>query len=134
MARWKSVRQRAKELRKIQTTAEQILWDRLRNRRLCELKFRRQHPIGAYIVDFYCDEDRLVIELDGGIHDQQKEQDEQRDSQLAAYGFHILRFQNQEVESNLEVVLGKIAAAGGDSALLPGCLGEGQPGGRPDEE
>ena len=62
------VQQNAKELRQSLTPAERILWERLRDRRLSSLKFRRQHPIGAFIVDFYCPAARLVIEIDGGIH------------------------------------------------------------------
>jgi very-short-patch-repair endonuclease len=126
MAKWDRVRQRAKELRQSQTAAEQILWDRLRNRGLCGMKFRRQHPVGPYIADFFCHEHRLIVELDGGIHAAQGEQDRQRAEQLAAHGYRVLRYSNQAVEHDLEAVLSKIAAACGAAALLPGVVGEGQ--------
>jgi very-short-patch-repair endonuclease len=122
---WGLVSLRAKELRKVQTPAEQALWSRLRNRGLSGLKFRRQHPIGPFIADFYCAQHRLVIELDGGVHRKQAEQDAKRTAQLAAYGFRVLRVQNEEVQTDLESVLRKIAEACGTTALLP-CLGEGQ--------
>ena len=122
---WDQAALRAKELRKAQTPAEQALWARLRNRGLGGLKFRRQHPIGPLIADFYCAQHRLVIEVDGGVHAGQKEQDAQRTAQLTAYGYRVLRVSNQAVETNLEEVLHKIAAACGLPALLPG-LGEGQ--------
>ena len=115
MTGWDKVRQRAKELRKAQTGAEQILWNNLRNRSLHGLKFRRQHPLGPYIVDFYCAQQRLIVELDGGIHMKQGEADKQRASQLVAHGYRVLRFNNQEVESELEAVLERIAAACGVS-------------------
>lgn len=118
----------------MQTQAEQILWKNLRHRRLRGLKFRRQHPIGPYIVDFYCTQHRLIVELDGGMHEMQKEQDRQRSSQLAAYGYRILRIKNHEVESDLESVLARIAEACGNSALLPEIPGEGQAGVRQDKD
>ena len=127
---WDKVKIRAKELRKAQTPAEQALWGRLRNRGLLGLKFRRQHPIGPYIADFYCAQHRLVVELDGGVHRNQEEQDAGRTAQLAAYGYHVLRVQNEEVEIDLEGVLRKIALACGITALLPN-LGEGQADERP---
>jgi very-short-patch-repair endonuclease len=106
-----NVNLRAKELRKTPTSAEQILWAHLRNRNLCGLKFRRQHPIGPYIADFYCAQHRLIVELDDGVHASQAEQDRQRTEQLAAYGYRVLRFSNLAVEHDLEVVLGKITTA-----------------------
>ena len=72
------IQQRAKELRQEMTRAEQLLLERLRKRQLSGLKFRRQHPLGPFITDFYCAEKRLVVEIDGDIHDLQKTQDEQR--------------------------------------------------------
>ena len=127
---WDKVKQRAKELRKTQTPAEKILWSRLRNRGLCGLKFRRQHPVGPFIADFYCAQHRLVVELDGEVHLGLAEQDASRTTQLTAYGYQVLRVWNEEVEANPDQVLEKIAAACGVSALLP-ALGEGRAEGRP---
>jgi very-short-patch-repair endonuclease len=73
-----AVRQQAKELRKSMTNAEELLWQRLRNRNWRGLKFRRQCPIGPFIADFYCAQFRLVIEIDGGIHERQREADQAR--------------------------------------------------------
>jgi len=102
------VKQRARELRQEMTRAEKLLWERLRNRQLAGLKFRRQHPLGPFIADFYCAECRLVIEIDGDMHDFQKEQDEQRTRQFEEFGYRVIRFRNEEVESNIELVLKKI--------------------------
>jgi len=100
-----NVRRRAKELRKQATPAEKILWEQLRNRQLHGLKFRRQHPLGAFIVDFYCPAQRLVIEIDGDIHQYQKEEDQARTNQIEERGFKVIRFWNDEVENNLDMVL-----------------------------
>jgi very-short-patch-repair endonuclease len=99
-----SVQPRAKELRQRMTPAEHILWERLRDCQLSGLKFRRQHPIGACIVDFYCAKARLVIELDGGIHRQQVEADANRSQALEGQGYRVLRFTNQRVGSDPESV------------------------------
>jgi very-short-patch-repair endonuclease len=95
------VRVRAKELRHDLTPTEEILWDALRNRGLNGLKFRRQHPLGPYIADFFCPEYRLVIEVDGGVHDEIAEDDETRTSQLIDHSYRVLRFRNDEIETNL---------------------------------
>jgi very-short-patch-repair endonuclease len=105
------VQQHAKELRKKMTPAEKILWERLRDRQLGEFKFRRQHPLGPFIADFYCAEKRLVVEIDGDIHEFQKNQDEQRTHQFEEYGYRVIRFQNVEIETNLFMVLNKILKA-----------------------
>ena len=102
------VQQRAKELRQKMTPAEKILWERLRNRQLGGLKFRRQHPLGPFITDFYCAEKRLVVEIDGDIHDLQQEQDEQRTRQFEEFGYQVIRFRNEEVETRLGLVLTRI--------------------------
>jgi very-short-patch-repair endonuclease len=119
-----SVQQRAKELRHGMTPAEQILWERLRDHRLSGLKFRRQHPIRAFIVDFYCAVARLVIEIDGSVHRQQVEADTLRTQELEAQDYQILRFTNQQVESDLESVLADIQATCQSKTPLPN-LGEG---------
>ncbi len=105
------IQQRARELRRRATEAERVLWERLRNRRLGGLKFRRQHPLGPYIVDFYCAEHRLVIEVDGPIHERQKERDALRTEYLEAYGYRVLRFTNEDVLTDIEAVLERILAA-----------------------
>ena len=91
-----------------QTDAEQKLWSTVRNRQLAGLKFRRQVPIGAYIVDFYCHECRLVLELDGSQHLAQLEYDDIRTCFLQAQGIRVLRFWNNEILSNIEGVLQQI--------------------------
>ncbi|MDJ1178920.1 DUF559 domain-containing protein [Roseofilum sp. BLCC_M91] len=122
--------QRAKELRQSQTPAEQILWECLRAKRLQGAKFRRQHNIGQCIVDFYCHGAKLVIEVDGGIHEQQKERDADRDNWFADHGFRVLRFKNEEVTENLIDVLARIALSlypspTGEELILPSPAGEG---------
>jgi very-short-patch-repair endonuclease/methylase of polypeptide subunit release factors len=99
---------KARELRKNQTSAEEILWQCLRDRRLGALKFRRQHNIGQFIADFYCHEARLVIEADGGIHTTQVEKDADRDRWMTANSFKVLRFNNEEILDNISAVLAKI--------------------------
>jgi very-short-patch-repair endonuclease len=101
--------QRARELRQQQTPAEKLLWQCLRNRQLLNAKFRRQHNIGRYIADFYCHEARLVIELDGSIHQTRKTEDSIRDDWMQKNGFTVLRFTNQEVFNETERVLYAIA-------------------------
>ncbi len=100
---------RRRELRNNPTKAEDILWDYLRNKKL-GVKFRRQHSIGGYILDFYCIEKKLVIEVDGEIHNksENKEYDEIRDRFFVDMGFTVLRFTNQEVENNIDLVMEKI--------------------------
>ena len=94
-----------KSLRFNQSDAENILWYRLRNRNLNGFKFRRQHVLHGYIVDFVCLEEKLIIELDGGQHDERKIYDEKRSKLLEANGFRIIRFWNNELLSNIECVL-----------------------------
>ena len=98
-------------MRREATVFEETLWGRLRNRRLDGVKFRRQHPIGRYIADFYCEEAHLAIELDGGVHlrADQKEYDDARQSAIEGNGITVLRIKNHEVEHDLEGVLEKIA-------------------------
>ena len=102
------IHHRTNELRQDLTPAEVALWEHLRARRLGGFKFRRQHPLGPFIVDFYCAAQRLIIELDGGIHETQIEQDEASTAHIESYGYRILRFWNDEVEGNIEIVLSKI--------------------------
>ncbi len=95
-------------LRQRATPAESILWQELRNRRLNGLKFRRQYPVSGFILDFYCAEKNLGIELDGSIHDTQEEYDKIREQLISESGIRILRFSNQEILENLEDVKTKI--------------------------
>ena len=98
---------RVRDLRKNQTEAEIIFWELVRNKKLLGLKFRRQHQIGHYIVDFYCHSERLIIELDGEVHNtpEQKTKDEKRDKYLKSLGNRILRVNNTELFENTENVL-----------------------------
>jgi very-short-patch-repair endonuclease len=98
----------AKELRRELTTEERHLWYLLRSRRFSRYKFRRQHPIGNYIVDFACCEAHLVVELDGGQHDERAQYDRQRTAWLNAKGWEVIRFWNNELWSNEEAVLGQL--------------------------
>jgi len=98
----------AQELRKDMTNTEKILWSKLRKNQLNGLIFRRQHPIGRYIADFYCHELKLIVELDGCIHNKRKEYDKNRDKFLEAGGYTVLRFSNDEIENSIEDVLERI--------------------------
>jgi very-short-patch-repair endonuclease len=111
------VQQRARELRKQMTSAESVLWEKLRDRRLNNLKFRRQAPLGSFIADFYCAEYHLVIEVDGDIHDNQRERDETRTEQFTEFGYRVIRFKNQEVLDDVQSVLSKILVAISESPL-----------------
>ena len=98
----------AKILRHNQTEAEQRLWYHLRAHRFMGYKFKRQKPIGRYIVDFICMEQRLIIELDGGQHSEQVAYDWQRDAWLRGQGYSVLRFWNNDVMQQTESVLQQI--------------------------
>ncbi len=86
----------------------------MRGRRLAGLKFRRQHPVGRFIVDFYCANCKLAVEVDGSIHDQQLAYDQARTEQLEAFGYRVLRVSNESVLNDLETVLTSIAQAAKD--------------------
>ena len=95
---------RARKLRNNPTDAERVLWHHLRLRQFAGYKFRRQRPIGPYIVDFVCLEKKLVVEVDGGQHSKQKASDDRRDSWLRSEGLTILRFWDHEVLTQLDDV------------------------------
>src|ERR1700680_612235 len=97
-------------LRRNATIAEQRLWYQVRSRSLCGMKFVRQEPVGPYIVDFVCREQRLVIEVDGGQH-VESERDAARDQYLRDHGYRVLRFWNNDVIKNIDGVLESIASA-----------------------
>lgn len=102
--------EKAKVLRKSETNAEKLLWKELRSRKFKGLKFRRQHPVSQFIVDFYCHELRLVIEVDGKIHEklESREYDENREAELVKYEIGVIRFTNSEIENNMTSVLDKL--------------------------
>lgn len=98
----------AKALRSTQTDAEQILWYHLRAHRFMGKKFKRQKPIGRYVVDFVCLEEKLIVELDGGQHTDHVDYDQVLDSWLKNEGYTVLRFWNNQVMQELEGVLERI--------------------------
>ena len=112
----KTIKKHARELRINLTESEKELWGQLRNRKLCGYKFLRQHPViykadfkglNYFIADFYCDEKKSVIELDGLIHKSQEEYDQFRDDEMRLKGLHVLRLQNEEL-SDMPGTLEKI--------------------------
>jgi len=98
------------ELRKNQTPAEKALWEVVRNKQLGGFKFRRQHIMDVFIVDFVCLKAKLIIEVDGKTHDFQKEYDEARTQYFNEFEFQVIRFTNEEVLNNIEKVEEKIIA------------------------
>ena len=117
---------RARNLRASQTSAEAKLWQALRNRRLARWKFRRQHPIDRYIVDFVTLDGKLIVEVDGVTHDEPSERarDNARSAVLETCGFHIVRVSNSDVYDNLEGVLEMIEGTlrfGLNGVPSPGC-------------
>ena len=101
----------ARKLRAKPTEVETLLWSRLSRRAFPSHRFRRQHPIGAYIIDFACLNPKLAIELDGGQHYESPETDRHRDAVLESKGFKILRFSNHEVFEDLDAVVEAIYLA-----------------------
>ena len=131
---WEKLKPLARQMRREPTPAENRLWQRLRGRQVLGFKFRRQHAIDRFIVDFYCAEARLIVEVDGPIHLYSREEDEIRQECLEGLGMQVLRFTNEQVADSLDVVLERIAVAlkkGGpareDRAISPlPASGEGQ--------
>ncbi len=108
--------QAARHLRKRMTPAEEALWQRLQGNQLDGWHFRRQHPVGRFIVDFFCAKAKLVIEVDGPIHKQQRAYDRERTKILEVErGYRVIRFTNDEVLSDIESVLQRIRAALNDN-------------------
>jgi very-short-patch-repair endonuclease len=102
---------RAKQLRREMTPQEVLLWGRVRRNGLQGLHFRRQQVVDGFILDFYCHQAALVVEVDGPIHETQAAYDEERSRWLVARGLRVLRIPNVDVDANLEAVLSRIAAA-----------------------
>jgi len=111
---YKVIKKHIRELRKGQTRSEEIVWRKLRNRKLNGYKFLRQHPIvykadykglNYFIADFYCDEKKVVVELDGPVHDENPEYDQFRDSEMKEMGIKVLRIKNDDLKNLNEVLL-----------------------------
>jgi very-short-patch-repair endonuclease len=105
---WNKIKPIARQLRTQPTPAEKQLWQYLRGNQLQGAKFRRQHSIGPYIVDFYCHSARLVIKIDGPVHQYTHEEDAIRQTFLEECGLHVFRFTNNQVLSNIQSVLDQI--------------------------
>ncbi|MFC3079760.1 endonuclease domain-containing protein [Phenylobacterium terrae] len=120
-----TIKHRARALRRSSTDAEKHLWAALRAHRLGGWKWRRQVPIGPYIVDFLCPAARLVVEIDGGQHDVQVEYDAARTLRLEAHGLRVLRFWNRHVLRNRSDVCEIILAACDQRPLPPRSGGRG---------
>ena len=100
----------AKQMRCVPTEAENILWSYLSNKQIQGMKFRRQHPIDNFVLDFYCNQIKLSIEVDGEIHynEKQREYDNERTTILKSHNIFELRFSNKEVKENIAIVLNEI--------------------------
>ncbi len=105
----------ARTLRRRGTPAETILWEALRDRRLDGRKFRRQHPVGEFIADFCCPAARLIVEVDGSVHDGRAGADETRDATLLHHGYRVLRLRNAQVQRDLPAALQRIREALGEN-------------------
>ena len=108
---WEKLKPLAREMRHESTPEENILWQQLRNRKILGFKFRRQHSIDRFILDFYCSEANLVIEVEGPIHQFTQVYDSLRKEYLETLGLKIFRFTNDEINDNLDIVMKKISAA-----------------------
>jgi len=108
---WAKLKPKAQAMRSQSSSGEDRLWQELRRNQIEGKHFRRQHPIDRFIVDFYCGDAKLVIEVDGSIHDDQVEQDAGRQATLEALGFRVLRFTNDEILADLPSVIERITSA-----------------------
>lgn len=116
---------RARGLRRTQTKAEAKLWSAIRAGQLCGLKFRRQHPVDVYFLDFACLAIKLCVELDGDSHDTKGQQDLARETRLRILGWNIVRFDNADVFSDLDGVLRGIAKAANKPYIFQKRIGRG---------
>ena len=98
----------SKLLRNSMTYHENLLWEKLKGKQMCGVRFRRQHPIMFFIADFYCHEAKLVVEVDGDIHNDKTNYDDGRSAEMEKFGIIVLRVTNAEVETSLEKVIYKI--------------------------
>jgi very-short-patch-repair endonuclease len=103
-----ALKERARELRKKMTLAEILLWKRLKGKQLCGYDFDRQRPVGRRIVDFYCKDLALVVDVDGSVHDFTRKEDERRQRELESLGLTVLRFWNHEVKTDIGSVVKRI--------------------------
>jgi very-short-patch-repair endonuclease len=112
----KELKETRKKFRRNATSAEAVLWKRLKNKQIKRLKFRRQHSVGKFILDFYCAEKKLAIELDGEYHaiPGKETSDSKRDIFLKSFGIEILRFENKIVFENPELIIEEITKVAGD--------------------
>ncbi len=115
----KNIRNKARQVRRDQTDAEKALWARLRNRQVYSAKFRRQHPIGPFIADFCCLQQRLIVELDAGQHAVETVADQKCSQFLADQGYRVLRFWNHEVLNHSDAVMERIAETLGERSPSP---------------
>jgi very-short-patch-repair endonuclease len=107
----RNVQKAARSLRDNMTEAEELLWSALRNKQLLGLRFRRQHAVGNFILDFYCPAYKLAIEVDGDIHNDRQTEDALRTQKLEQHNYQVLRFHNEEILHNLNQVLQSITTA-----------------------
>jgi very-short-patch-repair endonuclease len=105
---WEKLKPLSRQMRREPTQAEKQLWEKLRNKQILGFKFRRQHAIDRFIVDFYCGEAHLVVEVDGEIHEYTQEEDAIRQEFLQSLGLRVLRFKNEDVLHNIADVLAEI--------------------------
>ena len=98
----------SRELRKEQTPEEAIVWEQLRNRKFMDLKFRRQHVIEGFVVDFFCNKLRLAIEIDGAVHNKQKDYDALRQMLIESKDIRFIRVTNDEVHRDINILLKRI--------------------------
>lgn len=106
-----NVKGAARQMRKEPTRSESLLWSALRNRRLASRKFRRQHPVGRFVLDFYCHQERLAVEMDGPVHETQRQADGERQQILESRGIRFLRLPAALVEGDLPAALTAIERA-----------------------
>jgi very-short-patch-repair endonuclease len=112
LIKWRAAKEKvqfARAMRCVPTAGEAALWAHVRRRGLGGWRFRRQHVIAGYIVDFYCAELQLAIEVDGAVHDVRRDEDEQRDENLARLGVHVVRVRDEDVRERVDVVLRALA-------------------------
>ncbi len=112
---------RARQLRRNQTRAEDIFWREVRNRNFLSLKFRRQVPIDKYIADFVCEQEKLIIELDGDQHAQNEAYDEERTRVLEKHGYRVVRFWNGELYEDLDSIFEELTHMVGDARAERKC-------------